>query len=110
MSTTSTTKPWSIQDHITTLEQQAGFLEAALELAIAENDPGFFAVALGNVAKARGMTDVAEATGLTRDGLQEALSQSGDPRLSTLLGVIRALDVRLAVQPATLPQDERSAP
>ena len=91
------TIPWSIQDHIATPEQQAGFLEAALELAIEERDAGFFAKALGEVAKARGMSEVARTAGVTREGLYKALSKDGDPQLSTLIGVIGALGFKISV-------------
>lgn len=94
------TKPWSVQDHIKSPERQIGFLEAALELAIAERDPGFFADALGEVAKARGMTEVAKEAGITREGLYKALSKDGDPQVSTLLGVMRALGLRLHITDA----------
>ena len=95
------TLPWSVQDHIATPERQAGYLEAALELAIKERDPGFFAKALGDVARARGIADIAASGGVTRSALYKALSQDGDPRLSTLLEVISTLDVKLAIKPVT---------
>jgi probable addiction module antidote protein len=71
-----------------------------LEEAFASGDQKFIAVALGTVARARGMSDIAEKAGVTRPALYKALSETGDPQLSTLLGVVNALGLRLAVTPA----------
>ena len=102
------TVPWSVQDHIATPERQAGFLEAAVELAVEERDPAFLTKALRDVAKARGMTDVASAAGITREGLYKALSDNGDPRLSTFLGILKALGLRLSISEANIAiADER---
>lgn len=65
-------------------------------------DAGYIAHALGIVARARGMTQVAKDAGVTREALYRALSQEGDPRLSTLLGVLKALGISLQV---TKPSD-----
>jgi probable addiction module antidote protein len=69
----------------------AGYLEAALE----DGDPALVAAALGDIAKAKGMTDVAEDAGLGRESLYKALSSGGNPRLSTVLRVVKALGLRL---------------
>ena len=69
-----------------------------LEEAFASGDQKFIAVALGTVARARGMTDIAEKAGVTRPALYKALSESGDPQLSTLLGVVNALGLKLTVE------------
>lgn len=90
------TTRWDIQDYIATPERQIGYLEAALE----DGDPGLVAAALGDIARARGISTIAEETGLTRMGLYKALSAKGDPRLSTLLGVLKALDLKLKIEPA----------
>ena len=74
--------------------------EARLDLlndAFASGDAGYIAHALGLIARARGMTDIARKTGTTRAGLYKSLSEDGDPRLTTLLGVTGALGFRLAV-------------
>lgn len=89
------TVPWAIEDHINTPERQLGYLEAALE----DGDSALIAAALGDIAKARGMTALAEETGLSRMGLYKALSSSGDPRLSTLLEVLKALQLELRIVP-----------
>lgn len=62
----------------------------------------YIAQALGVVARARGMTDIAREAGVTREALYKALSERGDPRLSTLLGVARALGVKLTATPLAL--------
>ncbi len=67
--------------------------------AFASGDQKFIAAALGAVARARGMSTIAEKAGVTRPALYKALSETGDPQLSTLLGVINALGLKLAVEP-----------
>lgn len=59
----------------------------------------YIAQALGVVARARGMTEIAREAGVTREALYKALSERGDPKLSTLLGVARALGVKLTATP-----------
>ncbi len=95
----NTTK-FDIQDHLKTPEDRAAYLEAAF----GEGEAAFITHALNDVARAIGMTDVARSAGITREGLYKALGEKGDPKLSTLLGVARALGVRLSVSP-TVPND-----
>jgi probable addiction module antidote protein len=83
--------------YFTTPEDQAALLTDALETG----DAGYIAHALGIVARARGMTEVARGAGVTREALYRTLSRDGDPRLTTLLGVVRTLGFTLAVRPAT---------
>lgn len=90
------TTKFDVQDHLKTPKQRAAYLEAAFE----DGDPTLIANALGDVARAIGMADVAKETGVTREGLYKALSGKGDPRLSTLSGVVKAMGLRLAVKPA----------
>ena len=87
------TKPWDTAEQLDTPEEVAAYLEAALE----EDDAAFFTHALGVVARASGMSKIAAEAGVTREALYKALSMSGDPRLSTLLGVVKALGLRLAI-------------
>lgn len=68
-----------------------------LNVALRENDPAFFAKALGDVARAKGMTSISEATGLGRQSLYKALSGNGNPRIDTLFKILDTLNVRLAV-------------
>jgi probable addiction module antidote protein len=71
----------------------AEYLTAALE----NGDPDVFLTAVGNVAKARGMTQIAQATGLGRESLYKALAPGAKPKYDTVLKVLRGLGVRLAV-------------
>ena len=87
------TTRFDIQEYLKTPEQQVAYIEAALD----EDDPAFLAKALGEVARARGMTQVAKDAGVTREALYRALSEKGDPRLSTLMGVMRALGLKLRI-------------
>ena len=72
------------------------FLEEAFET----DDPQFIAQALGVVARAKGMTEVAKKTGLTRESLYKALSTEGNPEFATVLKVLGALNLRFAVRAA----------
>lgn len=78
-----------LQDHETIVE----YLQAALE----ENDPEFFVRALGSVARAKGMTSIAEQAQLGRQSLYKALSGDRDPRIGTLMKVLDAVGVQLTV-------------
>ena len=85
------TAPYDAAEYLKTPEQMAAYLEAALE----EGDPRFIAKALGNLARARGMSQLAKDTGLTREALYTSLSESGNPTLATLLKVTHALGIQL---------------
>ena len=65
--------------------------------AFATGEQAYIANAIGIVARARGMTEIAKQTGVTREGLYKAFSPNGDPQLSTLLGAIKALGLKLTV-------------
>lgn len=75
-------------------------IAAHLKAAAAEEDPRVLAAALGDVARARGMSELARKTGITREALYRSLSAEGNPELSTLTKVLRALGMRLTIQPA----------
>lgn len=77
-------------------EAVAEYLTAALETA----DPAFVADALGVVARAKGMSEVAKAAGLGRESLYKALSADGNPELATVLKVVKALGLHLAARAA----------
>jgi probable addiction module antidote protein len=74
------------------------FLEAAMEEA--GDDPAFIADALGTIARARGITQLAKEVDLTREGLYRSLSKDGEPSFETIWKVIRALGMRLTVEAA----------
>jgi probable addiction module antidote protein len=80
-------------DYLKSEEDMAAYLEACLEEA--PDDPAFIASALGTIARARGMADLAKQTGLTREGLYNSLSKDGNPSLGTVMKVMKALGLRL---------------
>lgn len=85
------TTAWDPAEHLSTPESVAAYLEAAFE----DGAPALIAAALGDVARAQGMTQLASRAGVTREALYKALSSAGDLRLSTLLGVMRALGIKI---------------
>ncbi len=90
------TTKWDAAEFLTSDEAIAAYLEAAFE----DGDPKMIAVALGDIAKAKGMSAVAKEAGVTREALYKSLSDRGDPKLSTLIGVMRALGLRFTVTKA----------
>jgi probable addiction module antidote protein len=82
-------------EHLNTTEDMANYLT----LVLAENDPAEPTLALGTIARARGMTEVAKASGLTREALYKALRPSSHPRFDTIARVCTALGVKLVAQP-----------
>jgi probable addiction module antidote protein len=90
------TTPWDPADHLATEEDSAAYLEAALE----EGDPALVAAALGDIARAKGMSQVAREAGLGRESLYKALSPSGNPEFATIMKVLSALGLRLHVSTA----------
>ena len=86
-------KKFDAADFLDTDEAIIGYLNEALTY----NDPKFFVEALGDVARARGMTSISEASGLGRQALYRSLSSDGNPRIDTLFRVLDTLNVRLAV-------------
>jgi len=89
------TSPWDAAEYLNTEEEMAAYLEAALE----EGEPALVAAALGDIARARGMTQLARETGLGRESLYKALSPNGNPEFSTILKVVRALGLELHASP-----------
>jgi len=85
------TKRWDPAEHLESEEDMAAYLEAALE----DGDPALIAAALGDIARAQGMSQIARKTGLGRESLYKALSPDGNPEFSTVLKVVRALGLRL---------------
>lgn len=85
------TRPWDVAEHLGTQEDIADYLEAALE----DGDPKLVVAALGDVARAKGMAEIARETGLGRASLYKALSPYGNPEFATVLKVVRALGLRL---------------
>jgi len=90
-------KSYDSADYLTDETRIAGYLDAAMEEA--GDDPAFIAKALGTVARARNMSQLARETGISREGLNKALSGEGNPTLGTVLKVAKALGLRVSFQP-----------
>ena len=95
--TKTLTVPWDPAEHLQSDEDMAAYLEAALE----EGDAAVVAAALGDIARAKGMTQLARDTGLGRESLYKALSPAGNPEFSTILKVVNALGLRLHAAPTS---------
>lgn len=92
MAKTATTR-YDVAEHLRTAEEMAAYLEACLEEA--DGDAAFIAKALGDIARARGMAQVARDAGLSRESLYKALSGERSPGFDTILKVINALGLKL---------------
>lgn len=89
--TETKTRRWDAAEHLETEEDMAAYLEAALE----EGDTSLVAAALGDIARVKGMTEIARKSGLGRESLYKALSPDGNPEFATILKVVEALGLRL---------------
>jgi len=89
------TLAWDPADHLQSPEDMAAYLQAVLE----EGDPALIAAALGDIARAKGMTQVARDAGLGRESLYKALSPAGNPEFATILKVVKALGLALHASP-----------
>ncbi len=97
---------WDAVDYLETEEDMALYLDACLD-----EDPGdgsLVRAALNDIARARGMSQLARDTGLTREGLYKALSATGNPEFSTVFKVIRALKIKLHAEAITPAKTRRS--
>jgi probable addiction module antidote protein len=91
------TTPWDVTEFLTDEAAIAAYIEAVME----DGDPALVAAAIGDIARARGMTQIAQETGRSRESLYRAISERGNPELATLMGVLKALGLKLSVKPAT---------
>ncbi len=89
---------YDVSEHLRTTEEMAAYLEACI--IESDGDAAFVAKALGDIARAKGMTALAQETGLGRESLYKALSADGNPQLSTVLKVAKALGLQFSVKPA----------
>jgi probable addiction module antidote protein len=89
---------YDVVDYLKTEEDMAGYLEACMEEA--GDDAAYIAAALGDIARARGMAQLAKDTGISREGLYKALSPDGNPSLATILKVVKALGLKLTTKVA----------
>ena len=94
--TKTTTSPYDVAEHLRTPEEMASYLEACIEEA--DGDAAFIAKALGDIARAKGMSQVASDSGLSRESLYKALSGERKPTLDTVLRVVRALGLKLRAE------------
>ena len=88
------TRPFDPANYLETEEDILYYLEAAME----GNDPKHIASALGDVARSKGMSEIAMSSGVGRQALYKALSDNGNPTLETLIAVLNALGLELSVQ------------
>ena len=93
--TTPKLRKWDSAEHLKTDEDMAAYLEACLQEA--GDDAAFIAKALGNIARAKGMTQLSKDTGLGRESLYKALSGEGNPSFATILKVTHALGLKFQV-------------
>lgn len=85
------TKVWDVAEHLETKDDMVAYLEYALK----KGESALITATLGDIARARGMSQIARETGLGRENLYKALSSEGNPEFSTVLKVLRALGLRL---------------
>ena len=90
----TTTSAYDVADYLRTPEEMAAYLEACIEEA--DGDAAFIAKALGDIARAQGMTQVARDAGLSRESLYKALSGERSPSFDTILRVVSALGLKLS--------------
>ena len=96
MSKTKTTR-YDVAEHLRTPEEMAAYLQACLEES--KGDASFVAKALGDIARAKGMSQVARDAGLSRESLYKALSGERSPGFDTILKVVQALGIELHAVP-----------
>jgi probable addiction module antidote protein len=97
MSKTKTSR-YDVAEHLRTPEEMAAYMEACLEEA--GGDAAFIAKALGDIARAKGMSQVARDAGVSRESLYKALSGERTPSFDTILKVMKALGLQLHAEPA----------
>ena len=85
------TRPWDAAAHLESEADMVAYLEAALD----DGDPALIAAVLGDIARAKGMSEVARRAGLGRESLYKALAPDGNPELATVMKVVEALGIRL---------------
>lgn len=89
----NTATNWDASEYLETEEDVAAYLNAALE----DGNTSVITAALGDIARAKGMTQLSKETGITRDGLYKALSPTGNPSFDTVQKVVRAFGLKLDV-------------
>jgi probable addiction module antidote protein len=92
------TSRYDVAEHLRTPKEMAAYFQACLEEA--DGDAAFIATALGNIARAKGIAQVARTTGLSRESLYKALSGDRSPSFDTILKVVAALGLKLHAEVA----------
>lgn len=95
------TTPYDVADYLQTPEEMADYLKASIEEA--QGDTIFIAKALGDIARAKGIAQVAQDTGISRENLDREFSGNMMPSLDTVLKVLQALGLKLNIETAVLP-------
>jgi probable addiction module antidote protein len=90
------TTVWDPANNLTSPEAERAYVEAAFD----DGDPAVIAAVIGDIARARGMTDIARDSGISREAIYKAFRREGNPTLETLTSVIKALGFKLAIHPA----------
>jgi probable addiction module antidote protein len=90
------TTKFNVLDRLKTVKEQIAYLEAALD----EDDPSFIATAIGDIAKARGVSEFARETGLSREAIYKAFRPGGNPTIETVNKAMKALGLKLKLVPA----------
>ncbi len=90
------TRPWDVAEHLKNDKDIAAYLEEVLE----DGEPALVYAALGDIARARGMTEIAREAGLGRESLYKALSPEGNPEFATVMKVVKALGLKFHVEAA----------
>jgi probable addiction module antidote protein len=86
-------KVWDASEHLDSEEMIFAYMNAAIE----DGDPALFTAALGDIARARGMTDIAKKAGVSRESLYRALSNEGNPEFATVVKVMKAMGLRMSI-------------
>jgi probable addiction module antidote protein len=92
------TLPYDSAEYLEDDKATAEYLDEAIKIAMEDSDPSFLAVALGTVARARGMSQIAKEAGLSRESLYKALGADGNPEFGTILKVLQALGLKLSIE------------
>lgn len=91
------TSKWDVAEFLDSEEKVFAYIEAAFE----EGDASLVAAALGDIARARGMTKIAQEAGVSRESLYRALSADGNPEFGTIMKVMKAMGLQLSIEPAS---------
>lgn len=97
--TKTKTTPYDVSEYLRTPEEMALYLDACI--AESDGDPAFIAKAIGDIARAKGMSELARETGMGRESLYKALSGDRNPEFGTVLKVLKALGLELHTTVAT---------